>query len=160
MEDDDILFYEDNKTGKQTWSAIFTILCIILIGRLLAFIDSLLPNKNGTSSDLGQQHEIIISTIFLGVVLVIFILMLVFRYKSKRFSRSITITEKNILIVEKKDNQNDIPVSSVKSYEIIDKLDNYAKMYFNLEDKTQIYFVTRKFDELKRVLHRIQIFSK
>lgn len=152
------IFYEDNKIGKKRLTILIVVLSICSIGWTLAMILSFVvpvPEgfpQNKFEDNLADNIAIIILLVLLFSAV---ITLIIFRFRSHRFDYAISITDDEIQFAVPVKNKNVFKTTELLSYEIIDKLNSFARVKLVFTDKTETIVKTRKFYEFKTALEFI-----
>lgn len=152
------IFYEDNKIGKKRLTILIVVLSICSIGWTLAMILSfVVPMPDGFPQNKFEDNltDNIIIIVFLVLLIAAAIALFIFRFKSHRFDYAISITDDEIQFAVPVKNKKVFKTTEFVSYEIIDKLNSFARVKLVFTDETEIIVKTRKFDEFKTALEYI-----
>ena len=152
------IFYEDNKTGKKRLTILIVALSICSIGWTLAMILSfVVPVPDGFPQNKFEDNLVdnIFIIIFLVALATVVIALIIFRFKSHRFDYAISVTEDEIRFAVPVKNKKIFKTTEFVSYEIIDKLNQFARVKLVFADETETIVNTRKFYELKTALEYI-----
>ena len=152
------IFFEDNKIGRKRLTILIIVLSLCSIGWTLAMILSfVVPAPEDFPQNKFEDNLAgnILTIVFLILLIAVTIALIIFRFKTHRFDYAISITEDEI--------QFAIPVNSKKvfkttefvSYEIIDKLNNFARVKLIFTNEIETIIKTRKFDDFKAALEYI-----
>lgn len=152
------IFHEDNKIGKKRLTILIVVLSICSIGWTLAMILSfIVPMPDGFPQNKFEDNltDNIIIIVFLVLLIAAAIALFIFRFKSHRFDYAISITDDEIQFAVPVKNKKVFNTTEFVTYEIIDKLNQFAKVKLIFTDETETIVKTRKFDELKTILEYI-----
>ena len=146
-----ILFYEDCKIMKKYW---FLLTALFIFGFLSwTFIFILSVIKLPFNNNLTMNVMLII---FLSLTLGIIIFLFIFRYTGNKFQYSLSITNNTIYFDEKFINKNKYLTTELKSFLVIYRINNLAKISFSFTDKKQdIIIYTHKANILIATLEKI-----
>lgn len=153
------IFYEDNKIGKKRLTILIVVLSICFIGWTLAMILSfVVPMPDGVPQNKFEDNlaDNIAIIVLLVLLLAAIIALLIFRFKTHRFDYAISITEDEIQFAVPVENKKEFKTKEFVSYEILDKLNSFARVKLVFTDGIETTIKTRKFDELKIALEYIQ----
>lgn len=151
------LFFEDNKVGKKHWIVLITMLIVCFIGWTLALILSfIVPAPEGYKPNNFQDNALdnIISILFLCIMFIFIIALFIYRYKSKRFQQTITITKNQFIFVNFKSNKDIFNTNELIAYEVIRRNGNMAKIKLSFLNN-EIIIRTRKYENLQPILSNI-----
>lgn len=152
------IFYENNKIGKKRLTFLIVVLSICSIGWTLAMILSfIVPMPDGFPQNRFEDNlaENITTIVFLVTLVAVVIALIIFRFKSHRFDYAISVTEDEIRFAVPVKNKKIFKTTEFVSYEIIDKLNQFARVKLVFADETETIVKTRKFDEFKTALEYI-----
>lgn len=152
------IFYEDNKIGKKRLTILIVVLSICAIGWTLAMILSfVVPVLDGFPQNKFEDNlaDNIAIIVLLVLLIAAVIALIIFRFKSQRFDYAISITDDEIQFAVPVNNKKVFKTTEFASYEIIDKLNSFARVRLVFTDETETIVKTRKFDELKIALEYI-----
>lgn len=152
------IFYEDNKIGKKRLTFLIVVLSICSIGWTLAMILSfIVPMPDGFPQNRFEDNlaENITTIVFLVTLVAVVIALIIFRFKSRRFDYAIAITDDEIQFAVPVNNKKVFNAKEFINYEIIDKINSFARVKLVFKDKIETIINTRKFYELKTALEYI-----
>lgn len=160
MTDSEYLFYDDNRIGKRNWFIITTILIICFVGWTIAFILSFVikPTLDGFKSNNFYENLVgnIVIIIFLLLILIFIIYLFIFRFKSNRFKQTLLITKEQIVFSPAINGKNIVNVKDYDDFEIINQINNFAKVNIKFSDNSEIIIKTHKYKELRLALMLIK----
>ncbi len=152
------IFYEDNKIGKKRLTILIVALSICSIGWTLAMILSfVVPVPDGFPQNKFEDNLVdnIFIIIFLVALATVVVALIIFRFKSRRFDYAIAITDDEIQFAIPVNNKKVFNTKEFINYEIIDKINSFARVKLVFKDKIETIINTRKFYELKTALEYI-----
>ena len=148
------LFYEDNSEGKRNLKIVVFLLIILFIVCLSLFIISFIII--GNSSFLDNLAENIFDIIFLIGLLALIIYSIYSIIKSDRFKYSITITENEICFSLPINGINKFKIEELNSFEIQERINNYAKIKLIFNNNITTTIRTRKYDNFINILEFVR----
>ena len=149
------IFYEDNKVGKKRLTIFAAVLSMWDVMWTLGLIFSfVIPMPEGFPQNNFQDNlaDNIVIIVFLVLLLAAVIALFIYRARSQRFKYALTITEDELKFDVPVNGKNKFMSKEFVSYEIVDKLNKYAKIKFVFTEDVEVVITTRKYDELKTAL--------
>lgn len=149
------IFYEDNKIGKRNITILVVILSICVVGWTLAMVLSFVVptpedfSQNNFTDNLADNITAIVLLVLLAVTA---IALFIFRFKSQRFKYAISLTDDEIRFAVPINNKEVFSTTELVSYEILDKLNAFARVKLVFTGDIVAIVKTRKFDEFKIAL--------